>query len=188
MNILAFLPRWDLAATLWINGGAGRSAVWDIIGVFGASTLIAFLIVAAAIAIVWRDGAARALLVTGVVGTVAAAWMMSQLIGIAAFRERPFVHHSAVRQLIAKDAHEKSFPSDHATLAFALAIPVAAATRRRWVQATLLAAAAIVAVSRVFVGVHFVSDVIAGALLASIVWWGIRMALQKKYAPHGAAT
>ncbi|MDO8598810.1 MAG: phosphatase PAP2 family protein [bacterium] len=181
------LVHWDLAATLWVNGFAGRSSMWDMIGVFGASLLIVFLVVAAVIAIVWRDGTARALLVAEIVGVVAAAWMISQLIGVAAFRERPFVRQP-VRQLVAKDVREKSFPSDHATLAFAFAIPVAAAVRRRGVRAVLLATATIVAVSRVFVGVHYISDVLAGFLLALIVWWGIHSALNKKYASLGATT
>lgn len=56
-----------------------------------------------------------------------------------------------------------SFPSGHTTTAFAIAV-VAAQRERRW-AIPLLLLAALVGYSRVYVGAHFPSDVLGGAVL-----------------------
>jgi undecaprenyl-diphosphatase len=60
-----------------------------------------------------------------------------------------------------------SFPSGHATTAFgaAAALAVLAPSLRWWA----LAGAAIVAYSRVHLGVHYVSDVVGGAVIGASV-------------------
>lgn len=61
-----------------------------------------------------------------------------------------------------------SFPSGHATGSFAIATGLFLAlrgTRHAWVGHAALAWASLVAFSRIYVGVHFVTDVVAGACL-----------------------
>ena len=59
------------------------------------------------------------------------------------------------------DASFASFPSGHAVTAFAMAVGLGAlAPKLRW---PLLALAALVAASRVMIGAHYLSDVLAGA-------------------------
>ncbi|MEH1164648.1 phosphatase PAP2 family protein [Micromonospora sp. CPCC 205539] len=60
-----------------------------------------------------------------------------------------------------------SFPSNHATLAGALAVTTLLLSRRLGLLALPLAALA--AFSRVFVGVHYPHDVVAGVLLGALV-------------------
>jgi undecaprenyl-diphosphatase len=79
-------------------------------------------------------------------------------------RPRPFVVHDAHAFLA--HAADSSFPSDHATAAFAIAVAVL--LRHRAIGAVLLAAAAMLAVARVAMGVHYPSDVTAGALLGTL--------------------
>lgn len=172
----------DLAVTFWINGFAGRTFAVDLIGIIAATALLFMIGVVVIFVIAQRAAAARAMFVAELVGTLVIAYAISQFVGMVAFRERPFVRHSEIRQLITKDARDKSFPSDHATLAFALAIPAAAVVRRRWGSALLLTAALVVGLGPVFVGVHYVSDVIAGAVLAFLVWFGVRRTLNAKIA------
>ena len=61
--------------------------------------------------------------------------------------------------------HSASFPSGHAATAFAAAVAVGALAPR--LRPLLVAVAALVAISRVYLGVHFPSDVIWGAPPAS---------------------
>ena len=80
-------------------------------------------------------------------------------------RPRPFVSHPDVVHLFVQHATDPSFPSDHATAAFAIAVSILLRNRR--VGLLALAMAILVAVGRVAVGVHYPGDVIGGALLGS---------------------
>ncbi|TLZ52388.1 MAG: phosphatase PAP2 family protein [Methanobacteriota archaeon] len=85
---------------------------------------------------------------------------------------RPFTVPSIGARVLAvplDDVADYSFPSGHTTRAFAAAILLTARTRRwRW-GVPLFAYATLMAVSRVYVGVHWPSDVVGGAILG-IVW------------------
>lgn len=77
-------------------------------------------------------------------------------------RVRPPLAHDSFTALVTLPA-DPSFPSGHATSAFAAAGVVAAMHPR--LRAPVLALAALVALSRVYLGVHYPTDVLAGALL-----------------------
>jgi undecaprenyl-diphosphatase len=66
-----------------------------------------------------------------------------------------------------------SFPSGHATVSFACATVLAFAIPRLAVP--LYALAALIAFSRVYVGVHYPIDVIAGAALGVLIATALRM-------------
>jgi undecaprenyl-diphosphatase len=63
-----------------------------------------------------------------------------------------------------------SFPSGHAMSAFAIAIPLC--IYHPELQAPLLVLSASIAVSRVILGMHFVSDVVVGSLLGTGLGYG----------------
>src|SRR4051812_10675028 len=88
------------------------------------------------------------------------------LIGGIVGRPRPFVADSHVHLFLAH-APDPGFPSDHATAAFAIAAVLIARLGRRALP--VLIAAALLAVARVLVGVHYPSDVLAGAVLGTAV-------------------
>lgn len=81
------------------------------------------------------------------------------------FRERPF-SLLGVEPLI-NSASGASFPSGHASFYFALAVSAYIAIGKKW-GAWLLGVAAIISISRVFVGVHWVSDVLIGAAIGCV--------------------
>jgi undecaprenyl-diphosphatase len=60
-----------------------------------------------------------------------------------------------------------SFPSGHAATAFAAAVAIGLVHPR--LRRALLAVAAVVALSRVYLGVHYVLDVLAGSVLGAAV-------------------
>ncbi len=76
-------------------------------------------------------------------------------------RARPFTDHDV--RLLLPPSPDPSFPSDHATFVFAVAVAVALVNRRAGMAA--LALALFVSFARVYVGEHYVSDVVAGALI-----------------------
>lgn len=81
-------------------------------------------------------------------------------------RTRPCIVHPAAHTWIACK-HDGSFPSDHASAAFAIAFAVFFFSRRA--GGLFLLAAALIAVGRVIVGVHYPGDVLAGLLVGFIV-------------------
>jgi undecaprenyl-diphosphatase len=92
------------------------------------------------------------------------ALLFAHIGGMLWNRPRPFIAHHAHAFL--SHAADSSFPSDHATAAFAIAVAVLVYHRRLGIA--LLVAAAVLAVARVALGVHYPSDVLAGALLGTL--------------------
>jgi undecaprenyl-diphosphatase len=87
-------------------------------------------------------------------------------------RPRPYVAHATVSHLFVTASGDPSFPSDHATAAFAIAVSILLRSRRIGLLA--LAMAVVLAVARVAVGVHYPSDVVGGALIgtgAALLLW-----------------
>ena len=155
----------DLAIFYGIQKLAGLSPVIDGVGIFCASVLI--WIEAAAVGVFYlRARRHRALAVFSAFVSGLAAWVASNGIGLLYFRPRPFTVLANAHLLISKSPLEKSFPSDHATVAFALACAIFFVDHR-W-GGVFLAVAAIISIARVFVGVHYPSDIVVGALLGFV--------------------
>jgi membrane-associated phospholipid phosphatase len=107
--------------------------------------------------------------------SAAAAAPLALLInqGIAAFwhRPRPYESHPGVYHL--SHSHDPSFPSDHASPAFAIAFAIYFIDHR--VGRFFLIVAGLIAAGRVVVGAHYLTDVLAsivvGAFAAGVVVW-----------------
>ncbi len=95
--------------------------------------------------------------------SAALALGVAQVISHLVERPRPYAGH-AIHLFVARSA-DASFPSDHATAAFAIAVAIWLRSRRLGWVALVFAAA--LAVGRVVVGAHYPSDVAAGAALGS---------------------
>lgn len=106
-----------------------------------------------------RRGAVAAGLSAGV--SLLIASQLATLVG----RPRPFVDEPHTVHLLVAHAADPGFPSDHATAAFAIATAILLRNRRWGLLALAMAVA--LAIGRVAVGVHFPTDVIAGAALGS---------------------
>jgi len=179
MNICA----WDTEIFHMVNGLAGKTGFFDFLGVFFASSLIflmaAFVILLAGYRFVAvcigrpRGDAARDI---AIMLRAAAASLIAVggnfLFSLLYFRERPYVALHDATRLIGEPLTSKSLPSDHASMAFAIAASVTFLHPRLGVA--FLAAAAVVAVGRVFVGVHYPSDVLAGMFVGTLAAIAVR--------------
>jgi undecaprenyl-diphosphatase len=105
----------------------------------------------------WRRMAVAAGLSAGL--ALAVGKVISELVD----RSRPFVADPHGVHLFSGHAADPGFPSDHATGAFAVAMALFLRDRRWGIPA--LIAAALLSVGRVAIGVHYPSDVLAGAAL-----------------------
>ena len=92
-------------------------------------------------------------------------------------RVRPFAVNPDVKLLIVPPT-DASFPSGHTCAAFAAASAWWRTLPRRWMRWTGLVLAVCMGLSRLYVGVHYPSDVIAGALVGLFCGWAAWKLLQ----------
>ncbi|MEO8580721.1 MAG: undecaprenyl-diphosphatase [Gemmatimonadales bacterium] len=153
----------DYALFRAINGLAGRSHALDAVMIaFAKYSPIVYAVALAWLWLTWKQRNQRAALLTGISALVALG--LGQIVGYAFPRDRPYlVHHVS---LLITHSPDTSFPSDHTTLAFAVAVAVWQFNRRAGLA--LLIFGVLVAVARVYVGAHYPGDVVGGAVLGGI--------------------
>lgn len=98
---------------------------------------------------------------------------------------RPFVAEQGVVQLI-KHAPGTSFPSDHTTVAAAIAFGVLFLTRFKSIGWLLLLGAVIVGIARIAAGVHYPFDILAG-LATGLVGAGSIAIIHRNITPRSDA-
>lgn len=82
-------------------------------------------------------------------------------------RPRPWVVMENFTTLVT--SHDmNSFPSGHTCAAFAFGAALCAVLPQKWAKAAALLAAALMGVSRLYVGVHFPTDVLGGAIVGTL--------------------
>jgi undecaprenyl-diphosphatase len=133
---------------VWLSRAGSSGLVWVVIGL--------------AVAIVYR----RYQLFGIVLLTVLIADTTNYLLKDVFDRERPNVRYAEPEPLM-RAPQSDSFPSGHAATSFAAATVIAAAAPR--LRIPLYVLAALVAWSRVYVGVHYPLDVIGGAIYGTLL-------------------
>ena len=115
----------------------------------------------------WRTGDLRTEAWSVWAGGAALAGLgLAQLVGGAVDRARPYTTIPGVLVLVDKTT-DFSFPSDHATVAGAVAVGLWFANRRWGTVAIVLAV--LMAFTRVYVGAHYLGDVLAGLALGGLI-------------------
>lgn len=102
-------------------------------------------------------------------GTLIISSAVTGILKYSIQRERPFVTYPDIKHITPEDSY--SLPSGHTSTAFALATSVTIAYPKWYVAAPAYLWASSAAYSRMRLGVHYPSDVLAGALIGSGSAW-----------------
>ena len=140
--------------------------VGEVFGDFGAGgslVLLGGFYLAGAIG---KDSRAKNVCLDGLAAVLIANGMITPVVSTLVGRERPTEEQGAYSF---HPFEGRSFPSGHATQAFATASVIAASYDSTWVKAAAYGAAAMTAYSRVRRGKHFPTDVVAGAAIGTLV-------------------
>ncbi|MBK1836858.1 phosphatase PAP2 family protein [Azospirillum sp. YIM B02556] len=168
------LHRLDQSLLLWLNQFAGHSAALDM-AVRGVANiyLVKLGLFSAALWWLWfrreETEAGRRLVVDAIAAVVLAVAASILIQAVMPARPRPL--HDAGLSFVPPIGQDRdalknwsSFPSDNAALGFALAATFLRASRS-WGLLACLWAAVVIALPRVYLGLHYPGDVAGGALL-----------------------
>jgi undecaprenyl-diphosphatase len=184
----------DRLLTLQINNGAGHNAVFDkLIFDVADSTLLKGGVFLAAYTWLWLEGARtsrpgqRHDVVVALAAAVVAVFVSRALQVGLPFHHRPLHTPDLGLHLPLSVRPEtlntfSSFPSDHAVLFFALCVPLW--TRSRWLgTAAALWTLLVICLPRVYLGYHWVSDIVAGAVVGIALMLPLRRLLSATALP-----
>lgn len=156
----------DIALFHFFNNFAGRNWLLDYSGIFFARSLF-FLLLAFAVFFAFRlkDWRQRFYFLSlSLLSVIISRGLLTELIQYFYSRPRPYQFFN-FNPLI--ESLGPSFPSGHAVVLFSLGISIFL-FRRRW-GAIFLFLSLLVSLARIFVGVHWPSDIFTGIIIGSII-------------------
>lgn len=164
----------DAAVTHAINGLSGHSTFVDLLMIWISSVGVPAMVVMVALQW-WRKSdrlhVRHTLIAAGLSFMLGLG--LNQLILLGIHRARPY--DGGLTHLLIERSADFSFPSDHATATFAIAAAFLAHGSRRTGLVFLLVAC-LITFSRVYIGTHYASDVLGGAvtgILAALLVRGV---------------
>jgi len=167
----------DLYLFNLINGFVGRWAWLDYLAIFFAHYCEYVLWFCLLLFLAFRFKKYWKMVFVALSSGVVSRFIVGSLIRFLWFRQRPFVTENFV-PLIYQNPAEAAFPSGHALFYFAVSTGVFLYNKK--VGILFYIASALIAISRVYVGVHWPLDILVGALLGILTSWVLNR-LFKKY-------
>ena len=169
------MNRLDVEIVTWLNKLVGRYDWLDAVGeVLVSDYLIPVMLI---LGLMWlwfstsepkSSGLPAKKTVIAAILAMAFANLTVLVLNEVYFRSRPFTEVDL--NLLFYRPTDSSFPSNPAALSFALSFSVL--QHKRGLGLALMALAAVWSLSRVFAGVFYPSDVLAGAVLGVVIAWG----------------
>jgi len=150
-----------------INQYAGRWEFLDQLAIFFAAYFEYVLLAILFVVLVGNFIKHKQMVINAVVAAVFVRLTIVEIIRQIHFRARPFVANDVNLLLLGYDPHEASFPSAHAAFYFTLSTIVYGYNKK--VGILFYVGSTFIVIARVFAGVHWPLDIIAGALLGVLM-------------------
>ncbi|MGA2418400.1 MAG: phosphatase PAP2 family protein [Candidatus Staskawiczbacteria bacterium] len=166
----------DLLIFNFINGFAGKWTWLDYFAMFCAEYLGYVLLFVLFLFLVINYKRYWKMFLEAIIAAVITDFVLTDFIRWLWFRPRPFVFLNFV-PLINQSAKEASFPSGHASFFFALSTIVYCYNKKAGILFYI--ASFFIVVARVFVGIHWPSDILAGAILGILMGWLLNWLFRK---------
>lgn len=159
-----------------INGLAGIYEWLDACAVFLAKNSEYILAVFLVMILIYNFRKYWKMVLEALIAAVFTRFVLAEIMRAFFFRARPFVSHQ-VNQLIEYNSQEASFPSGHACFYFALSTIIYFYNKKLGIAFYVFSL--LIVFSRVFVGIHWPSDILAGAVLGILVGWILNKLFRK---------
>ncbi len=179
--LIIHLGGWNRSLFLLLNGFAQNFAdrIWAFFS-FLADGLVVFVLLFPLIR--KKPGHIWAVLIASLLFLIFGQGM-KQLIDAA---RPPAVLSPHEFRLIGSELTRNAFPSGHSATIFILCGVFSLTTAKNWLRILLVFLAAIIASSRIAMGVHWPADVVAGALMGWVlIWAGLKLAPLTKWGWQG---
>ena len=158
----------DLYLFNQINGLAGKSVCLDGLVIFFAKYFEYILILALFLFLVKNFRKYWPMVIRAFSAAILSRFIITNIIRWIWFRPRPFVQNH-INLLFNYNPQEPSFPSGHAAFYFALATIVYSYNKKTGIL--FFIASFLISIARVFSGIHWPSDILAGALVGIFSGW-----------------
>ena len=179
MNLIL---RWDTWLFYLINVRTANPVFDAVMPLITGDVFLHYIAGALWLLLFWRAGRTGRMVALGTLAVIALSDQSSAHLFKSLFaRTRPPYALDSVRLLV-DTTRSFSFPSAHAANTFAVATFVSRFYRRTAIW--LYVVAALVAYSRVYVGVHYPSDVLGGAALGVGIGFGCAYLLNRSLGPY----
>ena len=155
----------DLSLFNLINGLAYKWYWLDFVGFFIAKYSEYILVLALVLFLAFSFKKYWRMLLEAMIAAVFTRFILVEIIRWLWFRPRPFVTNN-VNLLVEYNAREASFPSGHATFFFAISTIIYFYNKK--IGALFFLSSILIVLARVFSGVHWPSDILAGAVVGII--------------------
>ncbi len=163
----------DIVLTQWVNGFAGSNAALDSfmidVSKFGVPLMMGLVILQ------WwfgtpKPAARHACVAAG--ASFALGLGLAQIMLLFIHRHRPY--DVGISHLIMDKTMDWSFPSDHAIASTSIVFAWALNGMRRWLW-VFVGLAVLICFSRVYVGMHYASDIAGGMGVALAAVWMVKL-------------
>lgn len=175
----------DFIIFKFINNFAEQSKTVDMIGIFLAQYLPYFLVAILLIFIFYPKAKRKEnqiMVFIAIISAFISRFFVKSVILFFYNRPRPFIALSETHNLLQMNLSEnfQSFPSGHTMFFFAIATGVYFYNKK--LGTVLFICTTLISLARIFVGVHWPSDIIGGAILGILT----AFVVQKLYLKFGA--